>query len=120
MEGFLHSCMCASSLRVGYTSVCLPSVVLHMCGSVFVLVCVFYDSECIPFGLHTIYMCALYFFSKRHVSLCMRANFSCMSVLFFHCSVHNIALYVLVVRFVLVWGYEMYFSVLYRRYENRG
>lgn len=38
-------------------------------------VCVFYDSECIPFELHAIYMCVLYFFSKRRGSVCTRTKF---------------------------------------------
>lgn len=33
-----------------------------MCARSLMSVCVFYDSECIPFELHAIYMCAVFIF----------------------------------------------------------
>lgn len=46
------------------------------------LVCVFYDSECIPFELQAIYMCASYFFLNG-AAPCVYGVFSCMCGLFF-------------------------------------
>lgn len=66
---------------------------LHLCATGSTSVWVFYDSECIPFELHAIYMCAFYFFSKRRSSVCMRANYSCMGALFFRSRCWNFRSY---------------------------
>lgn len=90
------------------------------CAHSFAHVFVFYDSECIPFELHAIYMCVPYFFSKRQRLMCARWSFSCVKVLVFNFIVRHSGSYCKVASAVIACCWKMYFSVLYRRYENRG
>lgn len=120
IEGFLGSRACVDFRIVSDVSVYPDSRHVTCVWVCFRFVCVFYDSECIPFELHAIYMCALYFFSKRRGFVCTRVKFSCMSVLFFCGLPKYFVRYYVVIWLIFVKRVLMYFSVLYRRYENRG
>lgn len=92
----------------------------RLCATDSMSVWVFYDSECIPFELHAIYMCAFYFFSKRRGSLCMRANYSCMGALFFRVRWWNFDLYSVVCKgdFKMHIG-NVFFSFISPIWESR-
>lgn len=82
IENFLWEWACVCSGVASHVSVCLDGAVARMCARLF-YVGVFYDSECIPFGLHAIYMCALYFFSKRRGPVCTRTERTCVGEMLF-------------------------------------
>lgn len=85
--------MCVCSLQL-HTRLCVCPEAGCACVGGFASVCGYFMtlsaslSGCIQF------ICVrFYFFSKRTVSLCIRANFSCMSVLFFRGTPFEFGLY---------------------------